>query len=95
MTDTFSVNEAADFLGLRPGRVRQAIRDDELEAEADGRDFLIEREDLEEYAQEHAIELDADDLDDRVEEAIEEHRPSWEAGFRSGFAAGAQEDADD
>lgn len=91
----YSVNEAADLLGLRPGQVRQAIRDDELDAERDGRDFLIERGDLEEYAAEQGIELDDDDRAGEVEAALEEHRPSWEAGFRSGFAAGAQEDTDD
>lgn len=97
---TYSVNEAADLLGLRPGKVRQAIRDGELDAEADGRDYWIERKDLEDYADEHGLELaehgrDDDDLDERVDAALEEHRPSWEAGFRSGFAAGAHEDLDE
>ncbi len=94
----YSVGEAADLLELRPGRIRQAIRDGELEAEADGRDYLIDREDLEAFARDLGIELDADDFedfDDRVEAAMEEHRPSWEAGFRSGFAAGALDDEDD
>lgn len=96
--EQYSVNEAADLLGLRTRQVRRAIREGELDAEADGRDYLINREDLEAYADDQGIELDADDLedfDDRVEGAIEEHRGTWEAGFRSGFAAGTQEDEDD
>ncbi len=96
----YSISEAAELLSMRPRQVRRAIREGDLEAEVDGRDFLIEREELEEFAEERGIELDAedlgdDDLDDRLESAMEEHRPSWEAGFRSGFAAGAQEDDDD
>ncbi len=93
----YSTSEAADLLGMHRRDVRQAIRDGELEAEADGRGYLIERADLEDFAEEQGIELNADDLcdEERAEAAMEEHRPSWEAGFRSGFAAGAQESEED
>ena len=96
----YSTSEAAELLSMRPRDVRRAIRDGELEAEADGRGYVIERADLEDFAEEQGIELDADDLadediDDRAEAAMEEHRPSWESGFRSGFAAGAQEPEED
>ena len=96
--ETYTVHEAASMLGMRTRAVRRAIDDGDLEAEGEGHDLEITHDALEEFAEErgtHLDDSDDDDLEARTETALEEHRPSWEAGFRSGFAAGTHEDSED
>ena len=52
MSKFFTTEDAAEYLGVTPSRVRQFILENRLKSEKLGRDHLIRESDLEEFAKE-------------------------------------------
>lgn len=50
MSDLFTTQNAAEYLGVTPARVRQLIVEGRLKSRKIGRDHVIEQSDLEQYA---------------------------------------------
>jgi len=52
MSKYFTTEDAAEYLGVTPSRIRQFILENRLKSEKLGRDHLIKVSDLEEFAKE-------------------------------------------
>jgi len=52
MSKYLTTEEAAEFLGVTPSRIRQLISEERIKSEKYGRDHLIQEEEVEYFAKE-------------------------------------------